>query len=86
MNNKGQIGIWTAIITTVGSIFAAGIVGYFSKTGSLSSEIETVKAEQVASTLEISQRVTKVETDTVTMKDDIKEIKSDVKSLIKLLK
>ena len=74
------------IYATIGTIVVALIGGYFSQSSRTDTRIETAKAEQNASVLQISQRITAVETDTVSIKEDLKEIKGDVKSLIKLLK
>jgi hypothetical protein len=83
--NKGNIGMGQLLIVG-GGIVVAIISGWFGQTNRTDAKLETVKTEQNANVLTISQRVSVNETKTENLQKDVSEIKSDVKTLLKLLK
>lgn len=79
---KGQVGIGQLIGIGVSMVLAA-VGGYFAQVRVIDIKIEDVKAKQVELNTSSVQRITKLETDVPTMKEDIKEIKADIKILLR---
>ena len=80
-NSSGQINLM-AIIGVGVSIAIATIGGFMAQNYRNDTKFDVVRTD-IGLT---NQRTAKLEADTVTIKDDLKEIKSDIKLLLKRLK
>lgn len=81
IKNHGQVGILQLV--GIGSAILIAAVGQFIAQSRYADEkISAVEAKNTA----VVERTARLEADTTTMKDDIKEIKQDVKSLLRLLR
>lgn len=81
IKNIGQIGLGT-LFGVGASMLAALIGGFFTQNRFVESKIDAVKKDQI----EVVQRVSSLEANTLTMKEDIREIKSDLKEVLKRLR
>lgn len=77
--NLGQIAINTGIAV---SIFLASIGGWLAQNQILDNKIEETKKANT----EVIQRVSKLEEAVATIKDDNREIKGDIKQILKEVK
>ena len=84
-SKDGQIGI-IPILGIAGTIIVAIITGYFGQGNRTDAKITEAREEMKVNNLASVQRIAVLETDSSSIKEDIKEIKTDVKYLIKLLK
>lgn len=76
--NKGQISVSIAIIGAVGTIGAAGITGWFSAASAIRKELSTINTKvQVVEEREDNHYRE--------LRDDVGEIKTDVKTILKAL-
>lgn len=86
MNKQsGQVGTGQLLIFS-GSIIVALIGGWFGRGGRTDTKLEIAKAEQTANVLAISQRVTASETKVDNLQTDVRDIKVDVKELLRRIK
>ena len=83
MTNKGQI---SPIILWALGIVSSAFLGYGAWTASAVNSIrDGTKETQTARTQDI-QRITTLEADQITLKDDVREIKTDVKEILRRIK
>lgn len=82
---KGQMGI-KELLGIGGAIAVAVISGWFGQASRTDAALELAKEEQRKNNLALVERVTANETKVDNLQSDIKEVKADVKTLLKLLK
>lgn len=88
MENKrtsGQMGL-ASLLSVAGAVLVAIIGGYFGQASRTDAKLEETKKEQRIAQLEIAQRVTASETKVDNIQTDLKEVKQDVKELLRRLK
>ena len=74
--NKGQI---SPFLLWAGGIIATSFFAFAGWTTISISDVEQARVDDV-------QRIATLEADSTTIKDDVKEIKTDIKSILRLLK
>lgn len=84
-SQKGQIGTMQ-LLAIAGSVLVALIGGFFGQSSRTDTRLETVKAEQTANVLAISQRVTSSEVKVENLEKKVDEIRGDVKELLRRIK
>ena len=85
MKQSGQIGI-TSLLTVAGAVLVAMISGYFSQAGRTDARLELVKQEQQSANLGLAQRITANETKVDGLQSDLREVKTDVKEILRTLR
>lgn len=82
---KGQITIGVAGLITGISMAAAVLASYFTTTNTQNERITTVKADVINEISSDRQRITAVETDIRSIKENMTEQRNDIKEILRRL-